>query len=113
VTEGVAWSPSADVSETDDAYLIEVDVPGVKREDLDIEVSDRNLIISGEIKERERVGTLRRATRRTGRFEYQTLLPGDINAEGVNATLRDGVLTVKVPKTEASKPRHIEITAGD
>lgn len=45
-----AWSPLADFSETDDAYLIEVDVPGIKRDDIDIELSDRDLIISGEIK---------------------------------------------------------------
>ncbi|OAH13674.1 Hsp20/alpha crystallin family protein [Streptomyces jeddahensis] len=67
----------------------------------------------GEFKERERAGTLRRSTRRTGRFEYRTLLPGDANAEGVNAALRDGVLTITVPKAETTKPRHIQITAGD
>jgi HSP20 family protein len=108
-----AWSPLADFSETDDAYLIEIDVPGVKRDDIDIELNDRELIISGEIKEKERVGTLRRAMRRTGRFEYRMLLPGEINAEGVDATLREGVLTVKVPKAETAKPRRIEITSGD
>ena len=57
-------------------------------------------------------GVLRRSTRRTGRFEYRAVLPGEVNAEGVNATLTDGVLTVNVPKAEAAKPRHIEITSG-
>lgn len=113
VTEGMAWSPLADLSETDDAYLLEIDVPGVKREDIDIEMGERELTVSGEFKERERAGTLRRSTRRTGRFEYRTLLPGDVNAEGVNAALRDGVLTITVPKAETTKPRHIEIAAGD
>jgi HSP20 family protein len=113
VTEGMAWSPLADVSETDDAYLIEIDVPGVKREDIDSEMGERNVTVRGEFKEREGAGTLRRGTRRTGHFEYRTLLPGDMNTEEVNAALRDGVLTITVPKAETTKPRHIEITAGD
>ncbi|MFF4763988.1 Hsp20/alpha crystallin family protein [Streptomyces sp. NPDC001292] len=112
MTEGMAWSPLADLSETDDAYLIEVEVPGVERENLDIEMTERELTITGEFKERERTGMLRRSTRRTGRFEYRTALPGDINAENAEAALDNGVLTVKVPKAEATKPRHIEITSG-
>lgn len=108
-----AWAPAADISETDDAYLIEIDLPGVKRDDIDIEMGERELAISGEFKERERTGVLRRGTRRTGRFEYRTVLPGEVNAEGVSASLADGVLTVNVPKAEAAKPRHIEITSGE
>ncbi|WDV56588.1 Hsp20/alpha crystallin family protein [Streptomyces coeruleorubidus] len=107
VTGGAALAPLADVSETDEAYEIEVDVPGVKRDDINIEMAERELVISGEFKERERTGVLRRGTRRTGRFEYRTVLPGEINTEGVEATL-----SVKVPKAEAAKPRRIEITAG-
>jgi HSP20 family protein len=108
-----AWAPTADVSETDDAYLIEVDLPGVKRDDIDIEMGERELAISGEFKERERAGALRRGTRRTGRFEFRTVLPGEVNAEGVSASLTDGVLTVNIPKAEAARPRHIEITSGE
>jgi HSP20 family protein len=111
VTGGVALAPLADLSETDDAYEIDVDVPGVKRDDINIEMADRELVISGEFKERERTGILRRSTRRTGQFEYRAVLPGEINAEGVEATLSEGVLSVKV-KAEAAKPRRIEITAG-
>ncbi|GAA2902458.1 MULTISPECIES: Hsp20/alpha crystallin family protein [unclassified Streptomyces] len=113
MTEGMAaWSPLADLSETDDAYLVEVEVPGVKREDLDIEMTERELTITGEFKERERTGMLRRSTRRRGRFEYRAALPGDISPENVEATLDNGVLTVKVPKAEATKSRRIEITSG-
>lgn len=108
-----AWAPPADVSETDEAFLIEADLPGVERDDIDIELSERELVISGELRERERTGTLRRTTRRTGRFEYRAVLPGDIDAEGVSATLKEGVLTVSVPKAERTKPRHIRIAAGD
>ncbi|OIJ87899.1 Hsp20/alpha crystallin family protein [Streptomyces colonosanans] len=107
-----AWSPPADLHETDDAYVVEAELPGIKREDIDVEVSNRELSITGEYKEREREGVLRRSTRRTGRFECQALLPTDVRAEHITATLADGVLTVTVPKVQAVKPRHIEITEG-
>ncbi|MGW3066847.1 Hsp20/alpha crystallin family protein, partial [Streptomyces sp. NPDC001130] len=57
----------------------------------------------------EREGVLRRSTRRSGRFEYAALLPADVRSEEVHATLCDGMLTVTVPKAQATKPRHIEI----
>jgi len=113
MTGGMAWVPPADVSETEDAYLVEVDLPGMRREDIDIEISGQELMISGECKEREDRGTMRTQTRRTGRFEYATTLPADADGERINANLSDGVLTVTIPKTEAAKPRHIEITGGD
>lgn len=106
---GLAWTPLADLSETEDAYVLEVDVPGVRREDMDIQVSERELTITGELKEREREGNVRHRTRRTGRFEYRALLPEDVKAEDVSATLEDGVLTLTIPKAKAAKPRHIEI----
>ncbi|WP_406723657.1 Hsp20/alpha crystallin family protein [Streptomyces sp. GD-15H] len=70
-------------------------------------------IISGECKERERTGVLRRSTRRTGRFEYRAVLPSELNAEGIGATLSEGVLCVKVFKAEAVEPRRSEIRAGE
>src|SRR5690606_15857274 len=107
-----AWRPFADLSETDDAYVVEVEVPGVARDDLTIEAIGGELVIHGEYKEKERKGLLRSTTRRVGRFEYRTLLPGEVDADRITARLSDGVLTVTVPKTEAVKPRRIEITAG-
>jgi HSP20 family protein len=106
------WSPLADVSETDDAYLIEADLPGVRQDQVSVEVSGGDLVISGEITSRERAGVLRRATRRQGRFEYRTMLPADADPEQVSASLADGVLTVRVAKAETARPRRIEITAG-
>jgi HSP20 family protein len=106
------WSPLADVSETDDAYLIEADLPGVRQDQVSVEVSGGDLVISGEITSRDRAGVLRRATRRQGRFEYRTMLPADADPDQVSASLADGVLTVRVAKAETAKPRRIEITAG-
>jgi HSP20 family protein len=107
-----AWTPLADVSETDDAYLVEIELPGVDRKDLSVEVAANELRIGGEIVEKERVGWLRHRTRRVGRFAYRTTLPGDIDGDRISADLADGVLTVRVPKTEAAKPRRITVNAG-
>lgn len=111
---GVAggWAPAVDVEETDDAYLVEAEVPGVSQDDLQVEVSGGVLRISGELKERERVGILRRRTRRTGQFEFQTTLPSAVDSNAISASLHDGVLTVRVPKAAEAKPRRIEVTAG-
>ena len=105
------WAPQADVEETDDAYVVEIDLPGVKRDDIDIQLTDRQLTVSGEIKEKERTGILRRRTRRVGQFQYSVTLPADVDADEVTAHLDDGVLTVRVAKPEQAKPRRIEISS--
>ncbi len=105
----VPWSPLAEVSETDDAYIVHVELPGVHKDQVDVQLQDRELVISGEIEESEH-GRRRRSSRRTGRFEYRAYLPGDIKPDAVSAQLADGVMTVTVPKSETAKPRKIEIT---
>jgi HSP20 family protein len=110
VGRGLPWAPLADISETDDAYMVEVEVPGLRKDDINIQIQDRELVVTGEISESEQ-GRLRKKTRRTGRFEFRAQLPGDINQEKVSAHLADGVLTITLPKSEAAKPRHIEVTA--
>jgi HSP20 family protein len=112
VVQGDAWSPLVDVEETDDAWIIEADVPGAKREDIDVELHDDELTIRGEVKERERVGMLRRRTRRTGQFDYRVRVPGDLDENAIEAKLDDGVLTVRVPKGERTRPRRIQVTTG-
>ncbi len=107
-----AWSPLVDIEETDDAWLVEAELPGVKLEDISVEVSDSELVISGELKERERKGILRRRTRRTGQFDYRVTLPGEADAERIEASLKEGVLTVRVPKPERARRRRIEIKSS-
>ena len=103
------FTPLADVEETDDAYVIEVEVPGVDKKDIDISVAGRRVTISGERKEKERVGILRRRTRSVGQFEYDIQLPGDIDEDGVTASLADGVLSVRVPKASTDRARRITV----
>lgn len=102
-------TPLADVEETDDAYLVDVELPGVKKQDVDIELQDRRLVISGERRERERVGLLRRKARSTGRFYFEITLPEPVDEDQVEAHLEDGVLQVRVPKREGARRRHIDI----
>jgi HSP20 family protein len=101
--------PKFDIEETDEAWIVEADLPGVKRKDMDVEVRDGELLVTGEIKERERVGILRHRTRQTGKFEIRVALPGDVDPERVDASLDDGVLVVEIPKPERVKPHKISV----
>ncbi|MEV0057507.1 Hsp20/alpha crystallin family protein [Saccharopolyspora shandongensis] len=106
---GVAWQPMVDLEETENAYLFEVDLPGVARDDITVEVRGQELWITGELKEKERTGVLRRKMRRTGSFSFRGSLPGEVDADEIEANLMDGVLSVKVPKSQQSTSRRIEI----
>lgn len=109
--DGEAWAPLVDIEEQDDAYVLEVEVPGVKREDVNVEQIGNELVISGEIKEQERKGIVRRKARRVGRFAYRVMLPERVDQEQIQAKLNDGVLTVRVPKSQRAQRRRVEITS--
>jgi HSP20 family protein len=108
ISDIATWSPPVDIEETDDAYVVEAEVPGVKKKDLNIEIMGNELTISGEIKERERQGLVRRRTRKVGNFFYRVVLPETVEAEKMEAHLDDGVLTVRLPKAERMQRRRIE-----
>jgi HSP20 family protein len=110
--EPAGWIPAVDIEELEDTYVVEAEVPGVKREDVNIEVSGNELTISGETKEREREGVTRRRMRRVGKFEFRVTLPSEVNPEGVEAKLNDGVLTVRIPKAAGAKRRRIEVKSA-
>jgi HSP20 family protein len=110
--EPAGWVPAVDIEELEDAYVVEAEVPGVKREDVNIEVTGNELTISGEIKVREREGIIRRRTRRAGEFEFRVVLPNEVNPEGVDAKLNDGVLTVRIPKAKRAQRRRIEVKSA-
>jgi HSP20 family protein len=108
------WIPSADVVETDDAYVIEIELPGVRREDVDVKLNGNELVVTGELKERKREGLFRRRTRRRGEFDYRITLPGDLKADEVEASLAYGVLKVYVPKADSTTSSNIPVTeSGD
>ena len=106
------WSPVAppvDVEETDDSYVVDVDLPNVNPEDVTVEMHGEELRISGRFEQRERTGVVRRQNRPTGEFEYVVDLPSDIDPNRVEATYDGGVLTVTVGKARDARPRRIEI----
>ena len=102
--------PLADIEETDNSYVVEIELPGVHREDVDVELDGNELVVTGEVKERKREGLLRRRTRRIGNFEYRVTLPGDLRADDVEASLAHGLLTVQVPKAQTTKHSKIEVS---
>ncbi|WP_430741913.1 Hsp20/alpha crystallin family protein (plasmid) [Streptomyces sp. P13-3-3] len=104
------WAPLADVEDTEDAYVMELELPGVRKNDVTVEVTDGELDIHGEVKDKERTGVLRRRTRRIGRFGYRTTLPRNADTEKITADLAHGILTVRVPKVSQATPRRIEIS---
>jgi len=104
-----AFTPLADVEETADAYRVEIELPGIHRDDVDIEVTGRRLTVRGERKERHRVGFLRKRERTVGQFHYEVTLPGDLDEDAVQAHLDQGVLTVELPKPARERARRIEI----
>ena len=105
-----AWAPPVDLGETEEAYFLRLDVPGVAKEDLDVELHEGRLTIRGERQRGDAEDhTFHRTERPTGRFERAFTLPKAADAGQVEATYEAGVLEVRVPKAERAKPRRIEI----
>ncbi|MCC7424774.1 MAG: Hsp20/alpha crystallin family protein [Planctomycetaceae bacterium] len=105
--------PSLDLSETDSNVQIRVDVPGMKAEDIDIEVSGNTLRISGQRKEEkeEKGKTWHRVERRSGSFARTVTLPCEVKENQAKAEYADGVLTLSLPKAEEAKTRRIKVEA--
>src|SRR5687768_2249544 len=106
--------PAVEVQETDNSYLVTFDVPGVKTEDIDIDVSGSTLTVRGERREQPRSSEGRASYRevRFGSFERTLTLPNDVDASKVEAECDNGVLTVMVPKTTASQRQKISVKTG-
>jgi HSP20 family protein len=100
------WVPAVETEEADDAYLVRAELPGMKSDDIDVELSRNELRITGEVKEEAGGKTLRR---RYGRFAYRANLPADADPEKIDAQLADGILTVRVPKAAQACSRRIEV----
>jgi HSP20 family protein len=114
--EGEGWlagrmAPSADLSETDTAIEVRVDLPGIKPSEIDIQLSGNVLTVSGERKEEkeEKGRTFHRVERRTGSFSRSITLPCAVQEQEVAAEYRDGVLAITLPKEEGAKARKIKV----
>lgn len=109
--EQAVWAPRVDLAETDHAYLIQLDVPGMKKEELEVSFQDGSLTICGERKQRatEEDTSIVRVERRFGRFYRSFDLPKAVDSTKIEASYEDGVLAIEVPKAEESKPRTVQI----
>lgn len=105
------WAPTVDLFETDDEYVLELDLPGFSREDIEITVEQGMLTVSGQRPEHERNGnvTYHVRERTTARFSRSFSLPRGVDTDDVKAEFSDGVLTVNLPKVADAKPRRIEV----
>lgn len=103
------WSPPVDVEETEDAYLIEADMPGVTPDDVSVEVQGTELHISAKADEREPDGTADRRSVRGGHFDYRLSLPGEVASDGAEAELDKGVLKLRLTKTSVALRRRIPV----
>ena len=108
------WAPALDVQEDKDKFTIRVELPGLKREDIDVSLQDDALVISGERKsEKVEEGVeVHRQERFYGRFQRALTLPERVAADQVKADYKDGVLTVTLPKTEEAKPKKIDVSVN-
>jgi HSP20 family protein len=105
------WAPTLDVSETDSEYLVRADLPAVKKEDVSVTIDNDMLTIAGERKfdKEEKSEKVHRRESFRGSFSRSLSLPENVNANGVRAESKDGVLTVHVPKTRVEPTKTIEI----
>ena len=109
-----AWSPALDVEETPEGFTLHVELPGVAPDDVNVSLEENVLTIEGErhfYKEGDAEG-FRRIERHFGRFHRSIRLPDRVDADAVQATAKDGLLTITVPKAEEAKPRRIAIQAA-
>lgn len=100
------WAPIAEEEETEDAYIVRMELPGVPEENINIEIDANELCISGEISEEQRGKVL---SRRSGKFYYCTSLPAGADTEHCDADLSEGVLTVRMAKTGEAQRRKVEL----
>jgi len=109
-----AWSPSIDLGEREDAYVLRADLPGLSKEDIELTVEDDVVILKGHRKEEkdERVKGYHRIERSFGEFTRSFRIPAGIDAQKVEAKFDRGVLEVTLPKPETAKPKQIEVKIG-
>jgi len=108
------WIPAMDLVETDDDFVLRADLPGMAEEDVNIELEDNILTISGERKaeHEERKEGYYRVERTSGAFSRSLTLPEGVDPEGVRASFDRGVLEIRIPKPEQRKPRKVSISVG-
>lgn len=102
------WTPAVDVAEHDNEYLVKVELPGVSKDDVKITMQDNVLTIRGE-KKQEKESSYHRVERSYGSFQRSFTLPTTVKNDRIEASYRDGILSITLPKAEEAKPKQIEV----
>ncbi len=107
-----AWRPMTDIYETKDGYVFKIELPGFKKEDIKVEFSGDTLTLSGERKQEEETKNenVHRLERSYGMFERSFTIPRNVDAKKIDATLKDGLLLLTIPKAEEAKTMAIPVT---
>jgi HSP20 family protein len=105
------WSPALDVFDDKERLVVKVELPGMKKEEIEISLHDGTLTVSGERKTEHEAkeGQIFRSERYFGKFQRSVTLPTAVDPGKVKATYKDGILTVDLAKAEEAKPKHIEV----
>jgi HSP20 family protein len=105
------FAPAVDISETKDAYVIKVELPGIRKDDVKVTMNNNIVTIAGEkkIEEEKREGNFYRMERSFGAFERSVAIPGPIKPDAIDCRFSDGLLTVSLPKTEEAKQKIIDV----
>jgi len=105
------WSPSMDVFQNKESVFVKTELPGMKKEDIDITFQDGMLTISGERKQESeaREGETYRSERYMGKFHRSVAMPTKVEPDQIKATYKDGILTVELPKAAEAKAKQIEV----
>jgi HSP20 family protein len=108
---GAGVFPAVNITETKDNYFVRAELPGIKNDDLQLDIKERTLTIAGERKIEKESGEAKyhRREREAGKFSRAIVLPGEVDSGNVDAKLVEGVLTVRIAKSEKAKPRQIAV----
>lgn len=108
------WTPALDVYEEKENFVVKAELPGMKKEDIDVSLHAGSLSISGERKSeaKEENSEVCRTERYFGRFQRTVTLPAPVAADKVKAQYKDGILTITLPKTEEAKPKQIDVSVS-
>jgi HSP20 family protein len=109
------WIPPMDLVETDDEFVLRADLPGMSEGDVDLSLEDNVLTVSGErrVEHEDRGEGFYRLERASGAFSRSRTLPKGVDGDAITARFAQGVLEVRIPKSEQEKPRKVQIAVGD
>ena len=104
------WSPALDVYQDKDQFTVVVELPGLKKEDIELSLQDGTLTVTGERKQERTASEGYKNERFYGRFQRSVTLPASVDGRKVKASYQDGLLRVNLPKAEEAKPKQIEVS---